>query len=63
VSSNGLHATEIGSSPYLQALIPRNRIDETVVNGEASDGVSMLYPEPFVVTTNGDVVLGKNETA
>lgn len=63
VSFNGLNATEVGSSPYFQAFIPRNRIDETVVNGEASDGVGMLYPEPFLVTANGYVVLREHEAA
>lgn len=60
---NGLDAAEVGGPPYLQALVPRNRVDQTVVDGEASNGVSVLNPEPFLVATDVDVVAGENETA
>lgn len=62
VRFDGLQATEIGSTPYLQALVPRNGVDQTVVDGEAGDGVGVLDPEPFLVTADGDVVLREGET-
>lgn len=53
----------VGASPDFQTPIPRNRVNGTVVYGESGDGVSVLNPEEFLVTTDVDVILREYKSA
>lgn len=53
----------VGASPDFQTPIPRNRVNGIVVYGESGDGVGVLNPEKFLVTTDVDVILREYKSA
>uniref|UniRef100_A0A8R7PGN6 Uncharacterized protein n=1 Tax=Triticum urartu TaxID=4572 RepID=A0A8R7PGN6_TRIUA len=65
VRRQGLQAAEGRDGPDLERLVPGDGEEEAAVRGrgDAGHGVGMLYPEPAVVASDGDVVGREREPA
>ena len=49
--------------PDFQTPIPRNRVNRVAVDGESSNGVSVLNPENLFMTTDVDVITREYKSA